>query len=112
MPANEIITAMITGGVGATIGSIATATIQSLSGRAKSRAEAADLITGASNRIINRLEIENKSMREAIVLLTEINDEIVWELKELGADEALTEKLRKINRSAKLSLSVGEVLIK
>lgn len=105
MPGNEIVSSLVTGGIGATVGSILTAVIQSLSGRAKSRAEAAEIITGASDRIIIRLEKENKSMRKAIVLLTEINDEIVYELKSLGVDQRLTKKLQATNRAAKLSLS-------
>lgn len=104
---SSIVNGLITGGLGATIGSVFTAVIQIMSKKGESRATAADIVTGASERIIVRLENENRSMRHAIVLLTEVNDEIVSELRELGAQDGVISKLKQANRAAKMALSPG-----
>lgn len=105
---SDLVSILVTGGMGATIGSIVTAVIQVVSKRGESRATAADLVTGAAERTIIRLERENRHMREAIVLLTEVNDETLLELRRMGADEALLKKLSRTNRAAKMALSPGD----
>ena len=47
-------------------------------------------------------------MRKAIVLLTEINDEIIFEMKLLGAEEKTIQKVKRANSAARLALSPDE----
>lgn len=79
----DIAGALITGGIGAALGSVATAIIQTVSKRGVSRAEAADRVTNAAGNLADRLdklnaslERENRLMRKAIVTVTDILDEM------------------------------------
>lgn len=100
--AHGMVPALVTGGVGATIGGIITAVIQVLSHRGESRATAADLVTKAAGTMVERLDRENRSMRKAILLLTEVLDEMI---DDLDMPDTQKEKLRKANAAAKLSAS-------
>ena len=76
-----IVSGLLTGGVGATIGSIVTAAIQVVGKRSESRAAAADLVTRAAGTMIDRLDRENHELREAILLLTDVLDEVLPTIK-------------------------------
>lgn len=99
-----LITSIITGGFGATLGSIVTSIIQVISKRGESLANAADVITGAAGKLADRLEAENVAMRKALVMLTEIDDEILSVLRDLKVDPVIIDKLQERTRTAKLSL--------
>lgn len=97
MASGGTIAALVTGSVGATLGSIATAFIQIAGHRGQSRAAAADLITSASARVVERLDGENRQLREAILLLTDVLDEVM-PLLDAPPDALL--KLRQAKRAA------------
>lgn len=96
-PQSTLITTLVTGGVGATVGSVVTALIQVFSRRGESKAAAADLVTKAASTIIERLDRENKSLREAVLLLTDVLDEV---LPQLHAPEDALRKLKAAKRAA------------
>lgn len=80
----NLASALITGGVGAALGSIGTALIQSFSKRGESRAVAADRIADAAGNLADRLdkmnthlEEENTVMRHAIIALADVMDEMI-----------------------------------
>ena len=93
-----VLNALITGGLGATIGSIITATIQIFSKRGESRATAADLVSKAAGTIVARLDAENRELREALLLLIEVLDEVTPELAESRPDIGV--KLHAARRAA------------
>jgi len=81
---SNVITALITGGLGAAMGSIGTAAIQSISSKGESRAIAADRVTHAAGNLADRLdrmnvrlEEENVAMRKAMVALTEAIEDLL-----------------------------------
>lgn len=55
--------ALLTGGIGAALGSVATAVLQLLGHKAESRATAADLVTRAAGNLVDRLEKDNADLR-------------------------------------------------
>ena len=71
------VASLITGGIGAALGGIATAIIQVMSSRGESRANAAAIVTKAAGSMVDRLDRENKQLREAILLLTDVLDDIM-----------------------------------
>lgn len=87
----ELVPALITGGLGAAIGSIGTALIQSLSSRGEARAIAADRVTNAAGNLADRLdkmnttleerltksELDNMRLRNALVSLTEAVEDLL-----------------------------------
>lgn len=80
----NLATALITGGVGAAIGSVGTALIQSMSKRGESRAVAADRVTNAAGNLADRLdrmnamlEKQNAQLRSAILAVSDVMDEVV-----------------------------------
>lgn len=75
------IDSLITGGVGAAIGGVVTAIIQVMSGRDQSRANAAEIVTKAAGNMVDRLDKENKQLREAVLLLTDVLDQVLPQLK-------------------------------
>jgi hypothetical protein len=93
-----VLNALITGGLGATIGTIITAGIQIFSKRGESRATAADLVSKAAGTIVARLDAENRELREALLLLIEVLDEVTPELAELRPD--ISVKLHAARRAA------------
>jgi hypothetical protein len=104
---SEWVPALITGGLGAAVGSIGTALIQTLSGRGVSRAEAADRVTNAAGNLADRLdrmnttlERENIAMRKAVVALTDVMDEVI----PLIPDAAIRTKAHDAIKIARLAL--------
>lgn len=77
---NNILTTLVTGGLGATFGGIITAVLQVVGKRGESKAAAADLVSKAAGSIVARLDQENKALREAILLLIEVMDEVAPDL--------------------------------
>lgn len=109
MAASDIINTIITGGLGAAIASVVIAVINSFSKKGESRANAADLVTNAAGGLIDRLNQDNKDLRgenrhlrEAILTLTDVLDNIV---DEMPTDDVrcndLKTKLRHANTEAK-----------
>lgn len=106
---SELVPAIITGGLGAAIGSIGTALIQSMSNRGEARAIAADRVTNAAGNLADRLdkmnstlearlaerENENRHMREAMVTLTEA----VEDLLPMADDKTRTRVQAAINKA-------------
>lgn len=81
---SDVVAALVTGGLGATIGTLGTAVVQSMSGRGESRAIAADRVTNAAGNLADRLdkfnsklERENASLRRALFALCEAVEDIV-----------------------------------
>lgn len=81
---SEVVPALVTGGLGATIGSIGTAVVQSMSSRGESRAIAADRVTNAAGNLADRLdkfnsklEQENRRLRLAVSSLCEAIEDII-----------------------------------
>lgn len=93
---SNLLSTLITGGLGATVGGVLTAVIQMFGRRSESRAAAADLITKAAGSMVDRLDRENKALREAVLLLTEVLDEV---LPQIHAPEEVLAMLK----SAKLA---------
>lgn len=102
------IVAIITGGgIGVGVATIATAVIQSRSGKAEARAHAADMLAEASGTLsahyvaeIARLIERTTAMRSAITELTEAVDELLDDPKTtLTAGQI--RKLRRVNQAAK-----------
>jgi seryl-tRNA synthetase len=80
----NFVVALITGGLGAALGSIGTALIQSVSKKGEARAVAADRVTNAAGNLADRLdklntklEQENTQMRKAMVALTEAVEDMM-----------------------------------
>jgi len=97
---SNIVGWIVAGGGGTLIGSIVTAFIQTLGARGKDRASAADVSVSAATRMMDRLQSENLKMREAIVLLTEVLDDVI---DDLNVPEAAKVKLRAANKQAKIA---------
>lgn len=64
-------------GVVGTVGGVLTAAVQLFGKRSESKAAAADLVTSAAGRMVERLELENQQLREAVLLLTDVLDEVM-----------------------------------
>ena len=103
MAATDIAVAVVSGGAGASIGTIVAAAIASRTQRGESRARAADLVSGASERIMVRLERENMQMRKAILLLTDVLDEVLND-SEFHASAQAVAKLKKAKQAAQLAV--------
>ena len=105
--AANMATALITGGVGAAIGSIGTAIIQTVSKKGESRAAAADRVTNAAGNLADRLdrmnthlEDENTQMRVAINALVDVVEEVIPML----SNDRARAKARAAIRAARLAL--------
>lgn len=96
-----ILSTILSGGMGAALGSIATAVLQINSKKGEARANAAKIITDAATEMLDRLNEENKRMRVAILLLTDVIDEII---DDLPADHNAKRRLREANNLAKQSV--------
>ena len=103
---NDVVTTLITGGIGATMGTIITAIIQSISKRSESRAIAADRVTNAAGNLADRLdkingdlESENRHMREALIALAEGIEEML----PLAQDEETRMKIRETIKIARVA---------
>lgn len=101
--ASEIAIGLVSGGAGASLGTIVAAAITSRTQRGESRARAADLVTTASERIIIRLERENEQMRKAILLMTDVLDELLSD-SEFHASATAIAKLKQAKRAAQLAI--------
>lgn len=102
----EIIVGLLTGGVGAALGTVGTAMVQSMSSRGESRASAADRVTNAAGNLADRLdklnsdlERENKQMRLAMIALTEA----IEELLPLAPDDETRDKIKAAINIARVS---------
>lgn len=96
----NVLTGFIAAGGGTLLGSVATAFFQTMGNKGRNRAEAADLTVTAAGRIIDRLEKENIEMRKAILLITQIIDELI---EDLPMNDRTKSKLRRANNAAKLA---------
>ena len=102
----NLIVALITGGLGAAVGSIGTAIVQSFSAKGSARAEAADRVTNAAGNLADRLdklntkpEEENSQMRKAMVALTEAIEDMLAEVH----DPALKRRVQKAVNEARIA---------
>lgn len=101
----QVISTVITGGIGAAMGGVLTAIIQVTSRRGESRARAADLVAGAAGGLatqqantIARLDKENTKLREALTILTEAVEEL---LPYVQADPEVITRTREALRHAR-----------
>jgi membrane-bound ClpP family serine protease len=91
--------AILSGGIGASIGSVITAIVQTVSGKKESRARAADIIETTAGRWLDRLnernetlEDENSAYRQALNLVEDAAEELIAVLHEEQPD--LVRKVR------------------
>lgn len=103
-----LIGGLITGGLGAALGTIATAVVQILGHKSESRASAADLVTHAAgglaeqqDKVIDRLTQENQRMRESVWLLSDVIDELIANVELTDAERS---KLTAAVRTAKATV--------
>jgi hypothetical protein len=99
--------ALITGGLGATIGTVVTAVIQLVSKRGESRAIAADRVTNAAGNLADRLdkinadlEQENRHCREVMIAMVEGVEELLPLVED---DEVTQAKIRAAIREARIA---------
>lgn len=102
----NFVVALITGGLGAALGSIGTALIQSVSKKGEARAVAADRVTNAAGNLADRLdklnvklELENTQMRKAMVALTEAVEDMMASVD----DPATRRKVQKAINTARIA---------
>ena len=102
------VTALAYAGVGAGVGSIGAAVISTHAGKSESRAHAANLISEAAAglaekqvEIIDRITQQNERMRQAILLLSDVLDDL---LPQLPLSKADMTKLKKATNAAKAAL--------
>jgi len=103
-----LIGSLLTGGLGAAIGTAITAVIQVVGHKSESRASAADLVTHAAgglaeqqDRIIDRLTKENEKMRKAVWMLSDVIDELLPKVDLPAPDR---DRLKKEVRAAKATI--------
>ena len=103
-----LIGTILTGGLGAALGSVITAVIQLMGHKGESRATAADLVTHAASALseqqantIARLEQRDERLRQAALLLTDTLDEL---LPQLQLPDGELVRLRKAVSSVKLAV--------
>ena len=89
---------LVSGGFGAGLAAIIVALIQNSGSKSQAKAEAAELITKAAGELVDRLQKENIRMRTAILLLTDVLDDII---DDIDVDPAVKTKLRQVNKQAK-----------
>lgn len=107
-PVAQTLGVIITGGLGVTIGSVGAAVIQAFTRRSENRAHAADMVADAAGNLADRLtklndelEGENRQMRNALLLLTDVVDQII---PLVNAPPSTIAQLKKANNAAKLSV--------
>lgn len=100
--ANEpsVVAWLVAGGGGTVLGSIVMSVIQAFGKHGRDRADAADLATAAAGRVIERLELENVRMREAILTISDVLDSVI---DDLDADAKAKAALKQALRAAKLA---------
>lgn len=110
---SDLVPALVTGGIGAAVGSIGTALVQSVSSRGEARAVAADRVTNAAGNLADRMdrmnttlverlsksEEQNIQMRRAMVSLTEA----VEDLLPVVPDDVTRRKVQKAINTARLA---------
>lgn len=104
----ESLGVLITGGLGVTLGSIGAAAVQAFTRRSENRAHAADMVADAAgnladrlSRLNDKLDGDNKQMRNAILLLTEVVDQII---PLVSAPPQTIAHLKKANNAAKMAI--------
>jgi len=102
----NFIVALITGGLGAALGSIGTAIVQTVSKKGEARAIAAERVTSAAGNLADRLdrlntklEKENIQMRKALVSLCEAVEDIL----DVVNEPAVKEKVQEAINSARIA---------
>lgn len=107
-PISQSLTVLITGGLGVTLGSIGAAIIQAITRRSENRAHAADMVADAAGNLADRLsklndklDGENRQMRNAILLLTDVVDQII---PLVSAPPHTIASLKKANNAAKMAI--------
>ncbi len=102
----NFIVALVTGGLGAALGSIGTALIQTVSKKGEARAVAAERVTSAAGNLADRLdrlntklEQENVQMRKALVSLCEAVEDIL----DVVEEESTREKVQKAINNARIA---------
>ena len=102
----NFVVALFTGGLGAAIGSVGTALIQTISKKGEARAVAADRVTNAAGNLVDRLdklntklEEEKSQMRKAMVALTEAVEDIIPYLQ----DEEVKDRVREAVNNARIA---------
>ena len=105
---SEAIPALAYAGIGAGLGTIGASIVNSRSGRGEARAHAADMISEAASGLADRqaatskrLSLENEKMRKAIMMLSDVLDEL---LPQLSLDKVELTKLKKATIAAKLAV--------
>jgi hypothetical protein len=108
MAASTLVSLLVSGGAGAAFTAVATPLIQHLSHRSETRAHAADLIADAAGSVADRysklndqLDIRNRQMRTAIMVLTDTVDQIG---PYLNAPTSVTQQLKRANHAAKTAI--------
>jgi hypothetical protein len=102
------ISALAYAGVGAGVGSIGAAIVSTHASKGESRAHAANLISEAAAglaerqvEIIDRITDQNERMRQAIILLSDVLDELLPQLPLSAPD---MNRLKKATNAAKSAL--------
>ncbi len=105
---SETLSVLITGGLGVTLGSIGVAAIQAFTKRNENRAHAADLVSDAAGNLADRLsklndklDGENRQMRMALLMLTDVVDQII---PLVNAPPTVIANLKKANNAAKMAV--------
>jgi len=98
---SNVLSTVVTGGLGATVGGILTALIQAASSRATSKATAADLVTKAAGNLVERVEEENRQLRTALLLLLDVIDDVS---PQLHATPEVVAKLHAARRAAERTI--------
>lgn len=102
----NFIVALITGGLGAALGSVGTAIVQTISKKGEARAIAAERVTSAAgnladrlDRLNSKLEKENVQMRKALVSLCEAVEDIL----DVVEEPTIKEKVQKAINDARIA---------
>src|SRR5690349_16565214 len=108
MPSTDLLGALVNGGLGALIGAVSVAAINVLGKKGESRATAADLLTNAGVGLVDRLtkdnvalRRDNQHMREAIITLTDVVDELI---PACDLPDDVKARLRDANHKAKMTV--------
>ena len=100
---DNVLPALISSGFGAGVTGVIVAVIQTTGTRGESRAHAADLVTSAAGRLVKRLDEDNVHLREAVLLLTDVLDEVI-PLLSVSAPPDVVAKLKRAKRAAEMAV--------
>lgn len=98
---SDVLSTLVTGGLGATLGGVLTAVVQAVSKRGEGKATAAELVTRAAGVMVDRIEAENRGLRQAILLLLDVIDEVS---PQLSTTPQAVEKLHAARRAAERAI--------